>query len=193
MSDITQILAAIERGEPDAAEKLIPLVYEQLRSIARQKMAGEKPGHTLQPTALAHEAWLRLGVAKGTHWDSRGHFFAAAAEAMRRILIDAARRKKRIKHGGDLERVDIENVQIPEAGLMEPYDLLDVNDALDKLEKDNPKAAAVVKHRYFLGLTNEETAESVGISPEKAKRLWVFARAMLLESLKEGSSKRGVK
>ncbi len=185
MADVTQILSAIERGDPHAAEQLLPLVYEELRRLAAQKLAQEAPGQTLQATALVHEAYLRLvqspqreqGVVQ-QHWDSRRHFFAAAAEAMRRILIEQARRKGRQRHGGGLRRVELLEEEVAVITPCEEQVLL-LDDALTRLAGIRPQAAEVVKLRFFSGLTIGETAPVVGISPRTARRLWVFARAWL--------------
>jgi len=181
MSDVTQMLNAIEHGDPNAAEALLPVVYEELRKLAAQKMAHEAPGQTLQPTALVHEAWLRLTGNENVKWDGRAHFFAAAAEAMRRILIDNARRKQRLRHGGGQQRVDILEVDIPAAANDE--ELLAVSDALDKLAAHNQAKAELVKLRYFVGLTIEEAAEILGISAPTAKRHWTYARAWLYREI----------
>jgi RNA polymerase sigma factor (TIGR02999 family) len=183
MSDVTQILNAIAEGDPQAAGQLLPLVYEELRQLAAQKLAHEKPGQTLQATALVHEAYLRL-VASGDasapreqNWDSRGHFFAAAAEAMRRILIEQARRKQRAQHGGGLQRVDLLDA---EAALTPGDDrIVLLDEALTKLAGIRPRAVEVVKLRFFAGLTIEEAAAALSLSPRTARRLWVFARAWL--------------
>jgi RNA polymerase sigma factor (TIGR02999 family) len=178
MSDVTRILNAIEQGDPHAAGRLLPLVYKELRQLAAQKLAREAPGQTLDATALVHEAYLRLvGPGDEPHWDSRGHFFAAAAEAMRRILIEQARRKRRQRHGGGLQRVELleEEVALP----LGDERVLLLDDALTRLAVIRPQAAEVVKLRFFSGLTIEETALVVGISPRTARRLWVFARAWL--------------
>jgi RNA polymerase sigma factor (TIGR02999 family) len=181
MSDVTRILSAIEQGDPHAAEQLLPLVYDELRRLAAEKMAQEKPGHTLQPTALLHEAYLRLvGVNKDQHWEGRGHFFAAAAEAMRRILVESARRKRRLKHGGGRAR------EQPEGDLAGPQKserLLAVDEALERLATTNPQAAEVVKLRYFAGFSNAEAAALLGVSPRKANQVWAYARAWLREEL----------
>jgi RNA polymerase sigma factor (TIGR02999 family) len=181
MNDVTRILSALERGDVHAAEQLLPLVYEELRKLAAQKLAQEKPGQTLQPTALVHEAYLRLvGVDKAPQWDSRRHFFAAAAEAMRRILIDSARRKRRPKHGGDQRRVDLdEAVSISEA----KDDLLALDEALSRLAAEAPAKAELVKLRYFAGLSLDEAAACLGISPATAKRYWAVARAWLYDAI----------
>ena len=178
MNDVTQILSQIESGDPGAAEQLLPLVYNDLRRLAQAKLANEKPGQTLQATALVHEAYLRLvGDESEQAWDSRGHFFAAAAEAMRRILIETARRKQRDKYGGNLARIDLEDAQI--AGLERPERLLALDAALAQLEEQDPEKAALVKLRFFVRLTNEEAAALLGISATTAKRHWTYARAWL--------------
>jgi len=184
MSDVTRILSAIEQGDPSAAEKLLPLVYEELRRLAAQKMVQEKPGQTLQATALVHEAYLRLvDVEEGQHWNGRGHFFAAAAEAMRRILVENARRRGRVKHGGGRRREEREPAEIaaPDAS----GELLALDSALDSLEKQDHQAAELVKLRYFAGLTIPQAAEILEVSPRKADFLWSFARAWLRRELKE--------
>ncbi len=185
MNDVTGILSAIEQGDPQAAERLLPLVYDELRRLAAQKLALEKPGQTLQATALVHEAYLRLvGGEQGQHWDSRRHFFAAAAEAMRKILIENARRKRRQKRGGDLRRVELGPDQL---GYHSPAeDLLDLNDALDGLAAEDPQAAQFVQLRYFTGLSVEEAAEMVGLSRSAAFEHWAYARAWLHRRLKAG-------
>jgi RNA polymerase sigma factor (TIGR02999 family) len=183
MSDVTQILSAIEQGDPHAAEQLLPLVYDELRKLAAQKLAQEAPGQTLQATALVHDAYLRLvDVQKAQQWNSRGHFFAAAAEAMRRILIDNARRKRRPKHGGDRQRVDLDEV----LAAADPHeDLLALDEALTRLAEQEPVKAELVKLRYFAGLSLEEAATCLGISPATAKRYWAVARAWLFDALSE--------
>jgi RNA polymerase sigma factor (TIGR02999 family) len=183
MSEATRILSAIEEGDPHASEQLLPLVYNELRQLAAQKLAHEAPGQTLQATALVHEAYLRLvDVDKAQHWNSRGHFFAAAAEAMRRILVDNARRKRRPKHGGDRQRMELGEALA--AG--DPRDdLLALDGALTQLAAQEPIKAEVVKLRYFAGLSLEETAAFLGISPATAKRYWTVARASLFASLSE--------
>ena len=178
MADLTQILNAIEQGDPHAAKQLLPLVYDELRKLAGQKLAQEKPGQTLQPTALVHEAYLRLvDVDQGQHWDSRGHFFAAAAEAMRRILVENARRRNSEKRGGGIERQELIESQIvaPETG----HDLIALDEALDKLAGVDPSSAELVKLRYFAGLTVPQAAEVLGVSPRKADSIWAYARAWL--------------
>ena len=181
MSDITRILSAIEQGDPHIAAQLLPLVYDELRKLAAQRLAEEKPGQTLQATALVHDAYLRLvDTEKAQHWNSRGHFFAAAAEAMRRILVDNARRKRRPKHGGDRKRVELDEA----LSLAEPRDdLLALDEALTRLAAEEPVKAELVKLRYFAGLSLEEAAACLGISPATAKRYWVVARAWLYAAL----------
>jgi RNA polymerase sigma factor (TIGR02999 family) len=181
MSEVTRILSAIEQGEPHAAEQLLPLVYDELRRLAAEKMAREKPGQTLQATALVHEAYVRLvDLENAQHWDGRGHFFAAAAEAMRRILVEAARRKGRRKHGGGLIRAsDEQDVAAPQR----PEHLLALNEALDRLATASPQAAELVKLRYFAGFSNAEAAALLGVSPRKANQVWAYARAWLREEL----------
>ena len=181
MSDITHILQAIEQGDPRAADELLPLVYEELRKLAAQRMTRESPGHTLQPTALVHEAWLRLVGSENPKFEGRAHFFAAAAEAMRRILIDRARRKLARRHGGGQERVELEEVDFA----IEPDDdqLLALNDALDKLAAQNKLEAELVKLRYFVGMTNAEAAEVLGITEGSAKHFWIHARTWLYHEI----------
>jgi RNA polymerase sigma factor (TIGR02999 family) len=184
MNEVTQILAAIEKDDPKAADELLPLVYDELRQLAALKMAQEKPGQTLNATALVHEAYLRLvGADHSPHWDGRGHFFAAAAEAMRRILIDQARRKLSQRQGGDLKRQALEHAEIaaPEPSL----DVLAVNEALERFDQVDPVKARLVKLRYFIGLTIPETAEALGISTTTADRYWAYARAWLHAELKK--------
>ena len=181
MSDVTRILDRAQLGDPKAAEELLPLVYDELRRLAAYKMANEATGHTLQPTALVHEAWLRLIGNENQKWDGRPHFFAAAAEAMRRILIERARSKHAARHGGDQQRVDIQ-----EMDLVSPDNddqLLAVNDALDKLSMEHKVEAELVKLRYFVGMTNDEAAEVLGISPRTAKYYWTHARAWLYREI----------
>ena len=178
MTDVTQILSQIVQGDPSAAERLLPLVYEELRKLAAQKMAQEVPGQTLQATALVHEAYVRLvDVDKAQHWDSRGHFFAAAAEAMRRILVDNARRKGSSKHGGNVKRVDLDEA----CSLCEtsPAELLAVNEALDSLAHEDPIKAELVKLRCFAGLSHQDAAEALGISRATADRYWAYAKVRL--------------
>jgi RNA polymerase sigma factor (TIGR02999 family) len=178
MSEVTRILSAIEQGDPHAAEQLLPLVYDELRKLAAQKLAKENPGHALQPTALVHEAYLRLvGADPKQPWDSPGHFFAAAAEAMRRILVEQARRKRRSRHGGGLRRVDLPDVEM--VGIGEDEQVLLLDEALTRLAAARPQAAELVQLRFFSGLTVEEAASMLGLSPRTARRLWQFARAWL--------------
>jgi RNA polymerase sigma factor (TIGR02999 family) len=181
VSDVTQLLGAIEGGDPKASEQLLPLVYESLRRLATAKMTGQPAGHTLQPTALVHEAWIR--VCEENHpWQNRKHFFAAAAEAMRRILIDQARRKQRLKRGGPQERVDIDSINL--ATESTPDELIEVNEAIEKLSVEDPVKAELIKLRFFVGLAIPEAAEVLGISATTAKRHWTFARAWLYNELK---------
>ena len=178
MSEVTRVLDAIAQGDPDAARQLLPLVYDELRQLAAQKLAQETPGQTLQPTALVHEAYLRLvGEADEQHWDSRGHFFAAAAEAMRRILVESARQKASLKRGGDRDRVDVDESLLAAPEPRE--DLVALDEALTKLAETDKQAAELVQLRYFAGLPIPEIAEILGISPRTADRLWAFARAWL--------------
>jgi len=179
------MLEAIEQGDPRAAEDLLPLVYEQLRCLAASRMAKEDPGQTLQPTALVHEAWLRLVGSGPQHWNSRGHFFGAAAEAMRRILIDRARQRGRACHGAGLVRLDLSEVDV--ALTTDDDLLLRVDEALEKLALEAPDKAQLVKLRFFVGLSLTEAAESMGIAPATAKRHWAFARAWLFRELQAGS------
>jgi RNA polymerase sigma factor (TIGR02999 family) len=178
MTEVTHILSAIEQGDPHAAEQLLPLVYDELRKLAAHKLVQEKPGQTLQATALVHEAYLRLvDVDKAQAWSNRGHFFAAAAEAMRRILIDKARKKQRLKRGRSFQRVDLDAVELSVEE--PPDDLLALDEALTKLTQRHPDQAALVKLRYFAGLTIDETAQLLGISASTADRYWTYARAWL--------------
>ncbi|HEY5914879.1 MAG TPA: sigma-70 family RNA polymerase sigma factor [Verrucomicrobiae bacterium] len=184
MSDVTRILDRVHQGEAKAAEELLPLVYEELRKLAKAKMANEGPGQTLQPTALVHEAWLKLVGSDHQHWKGRGHFFGAAAEAMRRILIDRARRRQRERHGHGLKRVDLAQVDV---ALTTDDDLLvRVDEALERLAAEAPEKAAVVKLRFFTGLSIPIAAEALGISVATANRHWNYARAWLLAELKRG-------
>ena len=181
MSEVTRILSAIEEGDSHAAEQLLPLVYQELRQLAAQKLAQEKPGQTLEATALVHEAYLRLvDVKQAQHWDSRGHFFAAAAEAMRRILIDQARWKQSRRRGGGMRRVDLDAAALlaaPEEHAAD--DLLVLDEALRQLEGEDPLKARLVKLRYFAGLSLQDTAAALGISVASAKRYWIYARSWL--------------
>ena len=184
MRELTQILSAIEQGDSLAAERLLPLVYDELRNLATHKLAQENRGQTLQATALVHEAYLRLvDTEKVQHWNSRGHFFAAAAEAIRRILVENARRKKRVKHGGGRHRVDIEAAV--EIGAEPADELLDLSEALERLETTDSLAVQVVKLRYFAGLTLPEAAEALGLSLRAAERNWTFARTWLHRALSQ--------
>jgi RNA polymerase sigma factor (TIGR02999 family) len=182
MSNISRVLSAIEHGDPEAAERLLPLVYDELRRLAAQKLMREPSGLTLQPTALVHEAYIRLvGGGSPNGWDGRGHFFAAAAEAMRRILVEAARRRKAEKRGGGRGRVSLDEVHL--AGGRSPEDVLELDDMLDQLAAANPRAAEVVKLRFFAGLTGDKAAAALGISPRAADSLWAYARAWLFERM----------
>jgi RNA polymerase sigma factor (TIGR02999 family) len=182
MSEVTRILAAIEQGDPHAAEQLLPLVYDALRRLAAEQLAGERPGQTLQATALVHEAYIRLiDVEKAPHWDSRGHFFAAAAQAMRRILIDNARRKQAGKHGGGRQRLDLLDAELAVDSTGD--ELFAVDEALSQLAAQEPVVARLVELRFFAGLTLEEAAEALGISQRTAYRHWAFARAWLRRHL----------
>jgi RNA polymerase sigma factor (TIGR02999 family) len=182
MGEITILLQRIERGEPQAADRLLPLVYNQLRNLASARMAREAQGHTLQPTALVHEAWLRLGGDHQPDWKSRAQFFAAAAEAMRRILIDSARRRLAQRRGGGKEHIDIAEIDLAIAA--DDSRVLRVNDALEKFAVNDPQKAELVKLRYFAGLTLEQAAETLGIAEPTARRWWAFARASLIKEMK---------
>jgi RNA polymerase sigma factor (TIGR02999 family) len=181
VSELTVILQRIDQGDPHAANELLPLVYEELRQMAAQKMARENPGQTLQATALVHEAWLRLGGDAQPAWDNRGHFFAAAAEAMRRILIDNARRKQTLRHGGDLQRVNLEGLEL--AANLDDEQLLALNEALEHFAAHDARKAELVKLRFFAGLTNEEAARVLGVSAPTVKRDWTYARAWLFREM----------
>jgi RNA polymerase sigma factor (TIGR02999 family) len=183
MSDVTQILSRIEAGDRCAAEELLPLIYDELRRLAAIKLSQERPGQTLQATALLHEAYLRL-VDNGpaAQWDSRAHFYAAAAEAMRRILVENARRKKRLRHGGGQQRLDLEQVDLAIEGPAE--DILALEEALEQFEREEPDKARLVKLRYFAGLGEQQAAETLGISRATAARWWAFSRAWLYDRLK---------
>jgi RNA polymerase sigma factor (TIGR02999 family) len=185
LSDVTRILESIEQGDPKAADELLPLVYTELRKLAGSKMANEAPNQTLQPTALVHEAWLRLVGEDSPKFENRAHFFAAAAEAMRRILIDRARRKRAVCHGGDQQRVDLEGIEITAPG--DDDELLAVSEALDKLADQNKIEAELVKLRYFVGMTLEEAAQVLGISARTADNYWAHARAWLYREIKAQS------
>jgi RNA polymerase sigma factor (TIGR02999 family) len=187
MNEVTRILSAIEQGDPHRAEQLLPLVYDELRQLATHRLAHETPGQTLQPTALVHEAYLRLvGADPKQRWDSRGHFFAAAAEAMRRILVERARRKRRIRHGGGCRRADLPDVEKVASAEAEQVLLLD--EALTRLAAARPQAAQLVQLRFFSGLTVEEASTMLGLSPRTARRLWVFARAWLRRDMERAAS-----
>ena len=186
MSEVTHILAAVERGDPRAAEQLLPLVYDELRKLAAQRLAGEKPGQTLQATALVHEAYVRLVGGEQSHgWNGRGHFFAAAAEAMRRILVDAARRKQTEKHGGGRQRQDLDADAL--VAPVSDMDLVALDAALSRLAEHDPLKARLVELRYFAGLTGAEAAAALGISASAADRLWVYTRAWLRRELGLGA------
>jgi RNA polymerase sigma factor (TIGR02999 family) len=182
MSDVTRILSVIEAGDPHAAQQLLPLVYDELRKLAAEKMANERPGQTLQATALVHEAYLRLvDVTRAQHWNSRGHFFAAAAEAMRRILIERARSKARVKRGGEWQRVDFEELDVTTS--VSPDQLVALDDALARLVALDPLAGELVKLRYFAGLALDQAAVALGVSTATAYRHWAYARAWLRSEL----------
>jgi len=187
VSDVTQILGQIEDGDGKAAEKLLPLVYDELRKLAAAKMAQENPGQTLQATALVHEAYIRLvDVDKAQHWDSRGHFFSAAAEAMRRILVNRARDKGRKKRGGELQRINLSKIEI--AVETPDDDLLALDEAVERLAEENQECANVVKMRFFAGLSAEEAATALGIAKSTADRYWAYARAWLFAELRSDDS-----
>jgi len=180
--DVTQLLSAIDSGDPKTAEELLPLVYDELRRLAAHKMVNERPGQTLQATALVHEAWLRLSGGEGQRWDNRTHFFGAAAEAMRRILIERARRRQRARHGGGQERVDFDDVAI--AAPENDERLLQVHEALDRLAVEDPLKAEVVKLRFFVGLTEREVAEVLGVSERTVERHWAYAKPWLFRAIR---------
>jgi RNA polymerase sigma factor (TIGR02999 family) len=183
MNDVTHILSAIEQGDPKAAGQLLPLVYDELRKLAACKMANEAPGQTLQPTALVHEAWLRLGGDQQTPWRNRAHFFSAAAEAMRRILIDRARHRRRVRRGGGQRPLNLDAVEEP-ATAADAEHVLAVDEALERFAIEDADRAELVKLRYFTGLTLAETAQVLGISESTAKRWWTFARAWLYREIR---------
>ena len=190
MNDVTVILSAIEQGDPKAAEQLLPMVYDDLRKLAAQKLAQEKPGQTLQATALVHEAYLRLvGDPSTQTWENTRHFFAAAAEAMRRILIERARRRRADKHGGGRHRIDLAEIDL--VGPFQPDDLLELDEALSRLAATEPEAAQLVKLRVFAGLSVEQAGAAQGLSRAQAYRLWTFARAWLHSRLHEGRAPEG--
>lgn len=183
MSEVTQILTSLNSGDKQAAGQLLPLVYEELRRLAAFRMANEKPGQTLQATALVHEAYLRLVGKEDPGWEGRRHFFGAAAEAMRRILVENARRKKRLKHGGQMERLDLEVLEIPSP--MPDEDLESLDEALNRLAEADPRAAELVNLCFFAGLTQSEAAKELGISVSTAERVWAFARAWLFREIQK--------
>jgi RNA polymerase sigma factor (TIGR02999 family) len=180
MSDVTRILDRVQQGDPKAAEELLPLVYEELRNLANARMAQEPSGQTLQPTALVHEAWIRL-VGENHDWQNRRHFFSAAAEAMRRILIDRARQKRRVRHGGGLVRVDLNDIDV--AAESQSETVLFVHEALERLAQKDPEIAELIKLRYFAGIPNQEAAEMLGMSERTARRNWAYARAWLTREI----------
>lgn len=184
MDQITQVLEAIRNGDTKAPQELLPLVYEELRHLARMRMASEAAGHTLQPTALVHEAWLRLVGGNGLHCPDRAYFFAAAGEAMRRILVENARRKRRLKRGGNPQRVDIEDVEL--AAPLSDDELLELDEALTLLAESEPRAAELVNLCFFVGLTQEQAAQELGVSVSTVERLWAFARAWLFREIQKG-------
>ena len=186
MSDVTRILSQIEQGDPQAAEKLLPLVYDELRKLAAMKLARENPGQTLQATALVHEAYVRLVDQQDLkRWDNRGHFFSAAAEAMRRILVENVRRKQRVRHGGELEQRPLAGNEPQIASPVEAIDLLTLNEALDRLEATSPRKALLVKLRYFAGFTLPEVAEMLGISQSTAEADWTYAKTWLKREIEK--------
>jgi RNA polymerase sigma factor (TIGR02999 family) len=190
MSEATRILSDIEQGDPSAVERLLPLVYDELRRLAAQRLAQEKPGQTLQATALVHEAYLRLvDVAKAQHWDSRGHFFAAAAEAMRRILVNHAHEKRCLKRGGGWKRIDLDGIAVVDDASDE--ELIAIDEALARLAEESPPCAELTKLRFFAGLTLDEAATSLGLARRTADRYWAYARARLYELLSDGSGPVG--
>ena len=184
MSEVTRILDAARQGDPKAAQDLLPLVYNELRKLAACKMAHECPGQTLRATALVHEAWLRISGDNAYAWEGRRHFFAAAAEAMRRILVEAARRKKRLRHGGDLHRVELDGIDLPAP--MPDDELLALDEALTRLAEINSEAAELVKLCFFVGLTQEQAAKELGVSVSTAERLWAYSRAWLFRAMRQG-------
>jgi len=186
MSDVTRILHRAQQGDPKAAEELLPLVYEELRKLAASRMARESSGHTLQPTALVHEAWLRIGGGEGAHFENRAHFFGAAAEAMRRILVERARRRQAAKRGNGLTPLDVDELEIP-SPVADDDSLLAVNEALEKFTAIDPCKAELVKLRYFVGMSFEETAAALGITVPVAKQWWAYARAWLTVEMRGDS------
>jgi RNA polymerase sigma factor (TIGR02999 family) len=185
VNEVTRILSAVEQGDPHAASQLLPLVYDELRKLAAHRLASERPGQTLHATALVHEAYVRLvDREQPQHWNGRGHFFAAAAEAMRRILVEAARRKQSLKGGGSFRRIDLDGVE--PAAEARDVDLLALDEALRSLEREEPRKAALVKLRFFAGLTNDQAAEALGVSSTTAENDWAYARACLRLQLDGG-------
>jgi len=184
MTEVTRILSAIEKGDTRAVDELLPIVYQELRVLATQKLARESPGQTLQPTALVHEAYLRLVNVEARNYRNRGHFFATAAEAMRRILIDNARRKQSLKRGGARHRIDLDDVDVSTDGPSD--DLLALDEALNKLAQTDPLKADLIKLRHFVGLTLEQAADALGLPPRTAKRHWAYARAWLFREMTDG-------
>lgn len=184
LGEVTLLLHRVEAGDPRAADEILPLVYESLRDLASAKLAHEAPGQTLQPTALVHEAWLRLGGDRQPSWQNRAHFFGAAAEAMRRILVDNARRRQTVRHGGGLQRAEAEDAADRVAAPESDAETLLLHDALSALEKHDPRKAELVKHRFFTGLELAEAAEVMGISERTANRDWIYARAWLFNEIK---------
>src|SRR6266513_1263568 len=183
MAELTQILQAVERGEENSSERLLPLVYDELRRLAAIKMSHEAENQTLQPTALVHEAWLRLTTDEEIRWQNRGHFFAAASEAMRRILIERARRRSRLKHGGGQVRLDIQGLEL--AGTTPDDKVLLINEALERFQAEDPEKASVVVMKFFGGLTNREVAESLNVTERKVERQWAYAKAWLFSAIRK--------
>ncbi|WP_152051149.1 sigma-70 family RNA polymerase sigma factor [Tautonia marina] len=189
MNDVTRVLSAIDSGDPKAAEQLLPLVYDELRRLAVQRLARERPGQTLQATALVHEAYVRLVGDQDSGWNSRGHFFAAAAEAMRRVLVNRARDKQRLKRGGDRDRIEFEESLVADETKI--LDILALDEALEGLAREEPDCAELVKLRFFAGLTQEEAAAALGVTRRTANRYWAFARAWLRRALGEAEGPTG--
>ena len=183
MAELTQILQAVERGEENSSERLLPLVYDELRRLATIKMSRESAHQTLQPTALVHEAWLRLAAAEEAQWQNRGHYFAAAAEAMRRILIERARRRSRLKHGGGQVRLDIQELELADTTPDEK--VLLINEALERFQTEDPEKARVVVLKFFGGLTNREVAESLNVTERTIERQWAYAKAWLFNAIRK--------
>lgn len=191
MSEATRLLDAVERGKPQAAEELLPLVYEELRCLAHQKMATQPPGQTIQATALVHEAWLKLAAGEPRYWNDRSHFYLTAAEAMRQILIDRARRKQRVRHGGHLQRAAPDGIDIAAPAPTNEDTLLALNDAIDQLERKETLKARIVKLKFFIGLTDKEVAGQLGMSDRTVKRHWAYAKAWLFERIESDSGSSG--